>query len=73
MNLKIKEVSIATITFSAVVMWGGFSAWRILFNNFAVDMFNASSVDVGIIQSVREIPGLLAFGVGALADRKSVV
>lgn len=67
MDLKIKEISIATVTFSAVVMWGGFSAWRILFNNFAVDMFNASSVDVGIIQSVREIPGLLAFGVGALA------
>ncbi len=67
MNLKIKEISFATVTFSAVIMWGGFSAWRILFNNFAVDMFNASSVDVGIIQSVREVPGLLAFGVGALA------
>lgn len=67
MDLKIKEISFATVTFSAVVMWGGFSAWRILFNNFAVDMFNASSVDVGVIQSVREIPGLLAFGVGALA------
>ncbi len=67
MNLKIKEISFATITFSAVIMWGGFSAWRILFNNFAVDMFDASSVDVGVIQSVREIPGLLAFGVGALA------
>ncbi len=67
MNLKIKEISFATVTFSAVVMWGGFSAWRILFNNFAVDMFDASSVDVGLIQSAREIPGLLAFGVGALA------
>ena len=67
MNLKIKEISIATVTFSAVIMWGGFSAWRVLFNNFAVEIFNASSVDVGIIQSVREVPGLLAFGVGALA------
>ena len=67
MNLKIKEISIATVTFSSVIMLAGFSAWRILFNNFAVDVFDASSVDVGIIQSVREIPGLLAFGVGALA------
>jgi len=45
----------------------GFYAWRVMFNNFAVEVFDASPPDVGIIQAVREIPGLLAFGVGALA------
>lgn len=50
-----------------MVTWVGFFAWRIMFNNFAVDVFNASPTDVGLIQSAREIPGLLAFGVGALA------
>ena len=67
MNWRIKQVSITTVTFSAVVMWIGFYAWRIMFNNFAVETFSASPADVGIIQAVREIPGLLAFGVGALA------
>lgn len=48
-------------------MWIGFYTWRIMFNNFAVEVFDASPTDVGLIQAVREIPGLLAFGVGALA------
>ncbi|MFH1699779.1 MAG: MFS transporter [Candidatus Zixiibacteriota bacterium] len=67
MALGINKVSIKTITFSAIVMWVGFYAWRIMFNNFAVEVFDASPTDVGIIQAVREIPGLLAFGAGALA------
>ncbi|RKX22421.1 MAG: hypothetical protein DRP35_02010, partial [Candidatus Zixiibacteriota bacterium] len=38
-----------------------------MFNNFAVEVFNATPTDVGIIQAAREIPGLLAFGVGMFA------
>ncbi len=67
MNWRIKQVSFKTITFSAVTLWIGFYAWRILFNNFAVEVFNASPTDVGLIQAIREIPGLLAIGAGALA------
>lgn len=67
MNWRIKKVSIASVTFSASVVWIGFYAWRVMFNNFAVELFDASATDVGMIQAVREIPGLLAFGVGALA------
>ncbi|MDH3891708.1 MAG: MFS transporter [candidate division Zixibacteria bacterium] len=67
MNWRIKNVSIVSITLSASVVWIGFYAWRVMFNNFAVDLFDASATDVGVIQAVREIPGLLAFGVGALA------
>jgi len=67
MALGIKKVSISTVTFSAFVVWVGFYVWRIMFNNFAVEIFDASPTDVGIIQSAREIPGLLAFGAGALA------
>jgi len=65
--LGIKKNTITTVTLSAVFMWVGFYAWRIMFNNFAVEEFNASPTEIGIIQAVREIPGLLAFGVGALA------
>ncbi|MEZ5360224.1 MAG: MFS transporter [Candidatus Zixiibacteriota bacterium] len=67
MALGIKCISVVTITISSVTMYIGFYTWRIMFNNFAVDMFGAAPTDVGIIQAVREIPGLMAFGVGALA------
>jgi predicted MFS family arabinose efflux permease len=67
MALGIRKVSVFTITMSSMAVWIGFYAWRVMFNNFAVDIFDASATDVGVIQAVREIPGLLAFGVGALA------
>ncbi len=67
MALGIKKVSVFTVTFSAVSVYIGFYAWRVMFNNFAVEVFEASPTDVGVIQAAREIPGLLAFGVGALA------
>ncbi|PKK82176.1 MAG: hypothetical protein CVT49_15115 [candidate division Zixibacteria bacterium HGW-Zixibacteria-1] len=67
MALGIKKISIFTVTFSGVSVWIGFYVWRIMFNNFAVESFNASPTDVGIIQAAREIPGLLAFVAGALA------
>jgi predicted MFS family arabinose efflux permease len=67
MALGIKRISVFSITLSSVVVWIGFYTWRIMFNNFAVEVFDASPTDVGIIQATREIPGLLAFGVGALA------
>ena len=69
MALGIRKVSFFTVTFSSVTVWIGFYAWRIMFNNFAVEVFDASATDVGLIQAVREIPGLLAFGAGALALR----
>ncbi len=38
----------------------GLQGWRTLFNNFAVEMAGLNGAQVGIIQSVREIPGFLA-------------
>ena len=40
----------------------GLQGWRTLFNNFAVDMVKLDGWHIGIIQSVREIPGFLALG-----------
>jgi len=39
----------------------GFQGWRTLFNNFAVENVGVSGFQIGVIQSVREIPGLLSF------------
>jgi hypothetical protein len=38
----------------------GLQAWHTLFNNFAVDIVGLDGHHIGIIQSVREIPGFLA-------------
>lgn len=39
----------------------GFQGWQTLFNNFAVDSVGLNSIHVGIIQSVKEVPGFLTF------------
>ncbi len=39
----------------------GLESWLTLFNNFAVDVVALEGIQVGLIQSVREIPGFLAF------------
>jgi len=38
----------------------GFQGWRTLLNNFAVEIGGLDGLDIGIVQSVREIPGFLA-------------
>ena len=44
------------LTISSTV---GLQAWRTLFNNFSVEVAGLDGSHIGIIQSVREIPGLL--------------
>lgn len=38
----------------------GLQTWRTLFNNFAVEVAGLNGGHIGVIQSVREVPGLLA-------------
>jgi MFS family permease len=40
-----------------------FAAWRTLLNNFAIEQAAFTGREMGILQSLREIPGFLAFGV----------
>ena len=40
-----------------------FSSWMALLNNFVVERANFDGADIGLLQSVREIPGFLAFTV----------
>lgn len=37
-----------------------FQAWRTLLNNFGVEVGGLTGLDMGIVQSVREVPGFLA-------------
>jgi len=38
-----------------------FSSWQVLLNNFVVEKANFTGSDIGLLQSVREIPGFLSF------------
>jgi predicted MFS family arabinose efflux permease len=40
-----------------------FAAWQALLNNFAIEQAAFTGREIGILQSLREIPGFLAFGV----------
>ncbi|GAB2646750.1 MFS transporter [Vibrio panuliri] len=40
-----------------------FSSWMALLNNFVIERANFDGADIGLLQSVREIPGFLAFTV----------
>ena len=44
-----------------VASTAGHQGWRTLFNNFAVDTVGIDGLQMGIIQSVREMPGFLTF------------
>ena len=40
-----------------------FGVWQALLNNFTIQEANFTGVEIGILQSLREIPGFLAFAV----------
>ncbi|WP_346836971.1 MFS transporter [Microbulbifer sp. SAOS-129_SWC] len=40
-----------------------FGVWQALLNNFVIERASFSGADIGLLQSVREIPGFLAFTV----------
>ncbi|MEN8153262.1 MAG: MFS transporter [Acidobacteriota bacterium] len=60
-NKKIKEKPIYKFLFTLTIASAvGLQGWRTIFNNFAVEEVGINGFWVGIIQSVREVPGFLA-------------
>lgn len=55
------------LVISNFLLYFGFQVWQTLFNNFAVESVKIGPAEVGLVQAVREIPGLLGFLVGFLA------
>jgi predicted MFS family arabinose efflux permease len=54
------------LVLSNFALYFGFRVWQALFNNFAVAEIGVGPAEIGGIQAVREIPGLLGFAVGFL-------
>lgn len=51
----------AFLIITSILMSLTFYAWTALLNNFAVEQVSFTGVEIGILQSLREIPGFLAF------------
>ncbi len=51
------------LIFMAAAMSIAFSVWQALLNNFVVERAAFSGAEIGILQSLREVPGFLAFTV----------
>ena len=49
------------LIFMAAEMPLSFSTWMALLNNFSVEMADFTGREIGILQSLREIPGFMAF------------
>lgn len=45
----------------SVAMPVAFSTWQALLNNFVIERAQFTGVEIGILQSLREVPGFLAF------------
>jgi hypothetical protein len=65
--LRTRRVDFKGIIINSVALLFGFTIWRVLFNNYAREVFDISAAEIGIIQAVREVPGLLGFTVGLIA------
>lgn len=50
----------------AMTMPIAFNAWSALLNNFVIEAANFDGADIGLLHTVREIPGFLAIGVIAV-------
>lgn len=47
----------------SIAMPLSFSTWQALLNNFAIERAQFTGAEIGILQSLREVPGFLAFSV----------
>jgi len=59
-EVNAKKAKLALI-YMAIIMSLVFSVWQVMLNNFTVEKAGFSGFDIGTLQSVREIPGFLAF------------
>ncbi|MDG1997033.1 MAG: MFS transporter [Emcibacteraceae bacterium] len=59
-EVNAKKAKLALI-YMAIIMSLVFSVWQVMLNNFTVEKASFSGFDIGTLQSVREIPGFLAF------------
>lgn len=60
MNVVTKDPMFRYLTLLTIASAVGLQTWRTLFNNFAVEIVHLEGNHIGMIQSLREVPGFLA-------------
>lgn len=65
--LRSRRVALLVIAVNYFILTMGFNTWQSVFNNFAVDELHIRAEQIGLVQSIREIPGLLGFLVSLIA------
>lgn len=61
MQAKPWQTKKAFLIITSILMTLTFSAWAALLNNFAVEKAQFTGAEIGMLQSLREVPGFLAF------------
>lgn len=61
----LRQNPVALLMVMAAINYVGFASWSALLNNFAKESVAFSGRDMGLLQSIREIPGFLAFTAAA--------
>ena len=62
----LRQSPVGLLFLMAFAMPLGFSTWLALLNNFTIEVANFSGIEIGWLQTVREIPGFFAVGVIAV-------
>ncbi len=65
--MRSRRAALIVIMVNNFLMTLGFGLWQATFNNFAVEELGIRADQIGLIQSIREVPGLMGFLVGMLA------
>lgn len=62
----------AAVFFTGILIWGiGLGSFNAIFNNFVVDEYHVTGFDRGVLEFVREIPGVLLVAILAALSRFS--
>jgi len=61
------RAALVVIALNNLLLTLGFRLWQSIFNNFAVEELGVRADQIGLVQAIREVPGLLGFLVGVLA------
>jgi MFS family permease len=60
------RTALIVIALNNLLLALGFRLWQSIFNNFAVEELGVRADQIGLVQAMREVPGLMSFLVGVL-------
>ncbi|MCV6825305.1 MULTISPECIES: MFS transporter [Halocynthiibacter] len=65
-QLPVWRRPVALLVLASIAVPIAFSTWLALLNNFVIEVAGFDGADIGLLHTIREIPGFLAIGVAAV-------